>query len=87
MSQWYKGQLVCYRCLNPAVGKVTRSSDDHGWVEVKWLESKRASRYDKKDILPINGMLNYWIQKDLGIGFSNASIPSSDLEWVLSKEV
>lgn len=75
---WYKGQIVFFRCSNPAIGEVTRSSDDKEWVEVKWFHSKKASRYSKKDIQPINGVLNYWLARDTGNEMRNATIPSSD---------
>lgn len=76
---WYKGQLVFFRCTNPAVGEVVRSSDDHGWVEVRWHGSKKAARYNKRDIQPINGVLNYWLARDTGNEMINATIPKHDL--------
>lgn len=82
-ERWYKGQLVFFRCLNPAVGTVVRSSDDHEWVEVRWLDSAKAKRYSKKDIEPINGVLNYWLARDTGSEIRNASIPREDLIGVV----
>lgn len=87
LHRWYKGQLVFFRCLNPAVGEVVRSSDNYEWVEVRWFGSKRASRYKKTEIQPLNGVLNYWLQKDCGEPLNNATIPGGDLIAVYSEEV
>lgn len=79
LHRWYKGQLVFFRCLNPAVGEVVRQSDNYEWVEVRWLGSKKSSRYKKKDVQPINGVLNYWLARDTGSDMINAAIPRNDL--------
>lgn len=84
LHRWYKGQLVFFRCLNPAVGEVVRSSDNYEWIEVRWLGSKKAKRYSKKDIQPINGVLNYWLARDTGKDMINATIPKNDLFAVFS---
>ncbi len=86
LHRWYKGQLVFYRCLNPAVGEVVRSSDNYEWVEVRWLDSKKAARYPKRDIQPLNGVLNYWLQRDTNSPFNNATIPQGDLIAVTSEK-
>jgi hypothetical protein len=84
--KWYKGQQVFFKGLNPAVGEVQRSSDNHGWVEVKWYYGSKTYRYSKSQIEPLNGVLNYWLCKDIDYPMTNATIPKSELIAVTSKE-
>ena len=79
LHRWYKGQLVFFRCLNPAVGEVVRQSDNYEWVEVRWFGSKKSARHPKRDIQPLNGVLNYWLAKDTGKDMVNATLPKPDL--------
>ena len=84
-DRWYKDQLVFYRCLNPGVGQVQRQSDDHGWVDIKWIDGG-TGRYPKDKIIPLNGVLNYWYARETGQDLINATIPRGDLTLACSNE-
>ena len=75
---WYKGQLVFFRYLNPAIGTVTRWSTKHNWVEVKWSDGHRAARWNSSYVQPLNGVLNYWLALDSGGEMRNATVPKGD---------
>ncbi len=87
MSNWYKGQYVFWRCAHSDIGIVQRSSDNHGWVEVKWLDRGQVTRHKKENIEPLSGVLNYWLIKDGAAYYSNClnvSIPKSERVAVTS---
>lgn len=85
-ERWYKDQLVFFRCPNPGVGKVKRQSDNHGWVDVEWIDGG-TGRYPKEQIIPLNGVLNYWYARETGKEMVNATIPSGDYELVCSSNL
>lgn len=69
-----KGDLVFFKCSNPAVGVVTRIAKNKTWVEVKWIDMerihKKAHRVKMNWVEKLNPVLNYW---NVQIGVTQAS--------------
>lgn len=59
------GSLVVFKCSNPAVGYIKRMAKNQSWSDVTWisngLNQNYTSRVKTKDIVPLNGVLNYWM--------------------------
>lgn len=76
--EYYVGRMVVFLCSNPAVGFIKRIAKNNTWADVYWIQginSGYTSRTDMRDIRPLNGILNYWMDasKKTQINFKNAN--------------
>lgn len=86
-----KGDMVFFKCSNPAVGIVKRIAKDKSWAEVNWIDIDRivtkAHRCPVKHLELLNPVLNYW---NVQIGITKKShfnlVPEQYVEPVVEKK-